>query len=66
VKVGERCERLLDEKIQAVPVKRVQADEMWGFVWKKEKRKKPQDGDITPSDGRAAFSLVLAKGKRGL
>ena len=29
---GERCERLMDRYIQAVPVKDVEADEIWGFV----------------------------------
>ena len=45
VLVGQRCDRLFDEKIQGIEAKRVQADEIWGFVEKKEKRKKPTDGD---------------------
>src|SRR5689334_11683378 len=32
VAAGERCERLLDEKIRNVRVSDVQADEIWGFV----------------------------------
>jgi IS1 family transposase len=42
VTVGEKCERLLDEKIQNVPVKDVQADEVWAYVQMKEKTKKAQ------------------------
>jgi IS1 family transposase len=38
--VGEKCERLLSDKIQGLPVKDVQADEIWGFVGMKEKTKK--------------------------
>lgn len=38
--VGEKCERLLNDKIQGLAVKDVQADEMWGFVGMKEKTKK--------------------------
>jgi len=35
---GDRCERLLESKVQAVPVDNVQCDEIWGFVGCKEKR----------------------------
>lgn len=40
VLAGEKCERLLSERIKGLPVKDVQADEMWGFVGMKEKAKK--------------------------
>jgi transposase-like protein/IS1 family transposase len=33
---GERCERLMDKRIQNLPVKDVEADEMWGFVGMKK------------------------------
>ena len=39
VLTGEHCERLLDERIRNVPVSDVQADEIWGFVYKKEGHK---------------------------
>lgn len=42
VTVGEKCERLMDEKIQGVAVRDVQADEVWAFVQMKEKTKKRQ------------------------
>lgn len=35
--VGEKCERLLNDKIKDVPVRDVQCDEMWGFVGMKNK-----------------------------
>jgi len=35
--VGENCQRLLDSKIKAVPVKDVQLDEIWSFVGAKAK-----------------------------
>jgi transposase-like protein len=38
--VGAKCERLLDERIQEVPVKDVQCDELWAYVAMKEKTKK--------------------------
>lgn len=40
VLAGEKCERLLNERIKGVAVQDVQADEMWGFVGMKEKTKK--------------------------
>src|SRR5687767_8263898 len=32
VLTGEKCERLLNDKIKGLAVRDVQADEMWGFV----------------------------------
>jgi transposase-like protein/IS1 family transposase len=39
VTVGEKCERFLEERIQNVTVKDVQADEIWSYVRMKEKEK---------------------------
>jgi hypothetical protein len=36
---GENCQRLLDAKLVAVPVKDVQLDEIWSFVGCKEKNR---------------------------
>jgi transposase-like protein/IS1 family transposase len=36
---GERAERLLEERIQGIPVTDVQCDEIWAFVGMKEKTK---------------------------
>ena len=58
VKAGQRCERLLEDKIQAVPVKRVQADEMWGYVRMKEKHKKGEDR-FNPTLGDAYIFLGI-------
>src|SRR5882762_9015148 len=38
LRVGENCADLLDSKMQDLPCKIVQADEIWCFVGKKEKR----------------------------
>ena len=40
---GEKFERLLGKKIRNVPVKDVQADEIWSFIGKKEKARQPGD-----------------------
>lgn len=48
---GEKCERLMNDKIKNVPVKDVEADEIWGFVGMKRTTKMhkeivdPQLGD---------------------
>jgi transposase-like protein/IS1 family transposase len=51
VQVGERCEKLLADKIQNLRVKDVQCDELWGFVQKKEAQRRPDE--ITHSVGDA-------------
>src|SRR6266571_643809 len=38
VRVGENCERLLDERMRKLSCRFVQADEIWTYVGKKEKR----------------------------
>ncbi len=40
---GDRCERLLESKLQGVPVANVQCDEMWGFIGGKQKRNVSDD-----------------------
>src|SRR6185369_1436350 len=36
---GERCEKLMEDRIQGLSVKEVQCDEVWGYVGMKEKTK---------------------------
>src|SRR5437879_8586914 len=43
VLAGEKCERIMAQKIVNVPVRDVEFDELWNFVGKKEKRVKPGD-----------------------
>ncbi len=42
---GEHCERLMDRMIHDVPARDVQADEIWSFIGKKEKRVKVDDDE---------------------
>ncbi len=44
---GERCERLMAERIHGLRVKEVQCDEMWGYVGMKEKTKAAKGKDET-------------------
>jgi IS1 family transposase len=43
VLAGEKAERLMGAKLRNVPVRDVQADEIWSFIRKKQKRRKPDD-----------------------
>jgi len=42
---GERCERLMTDRIRGLRVREVQCDEMWGFIGMKEKTKAARGSD---------------------
>lgn len=50
VRVGEGCARLLDRKMRNLPCQRLQLDELWGFIGKKQRHVRPTDapelGDV--------------------
>jgi transposase-like protein len=46
VKAGDRCQTLMVEKIVSLPVQDVQADEIWGFCYKKEKERLDSEKDV--------------------
>jgi IS1 family transposase len=50
VRVGKGCATVLDAKMRDLPCARLEMDEIWGFVGKKEKHVKPTDdpgvGDV--------------------
>jgi len=46
VLAGERCQRLMQERIQNLDVQDVQADEIWGYVGKKEGHKWDHEKDV--------------------
>ncbi|HEY7329368.1 MAG TPA: DDE-type integrase/transposase/recombinase [Gemmataceae bacterium] len=73
LKAGQGCEQLMDERVVAVPVSTIQCDEIWSFVYCKEKlRLKKYDryedvGDCytwTAIDPRSKLLLAYAVGKR--
>ena len=41
VEVGEGCQRIMDEKMRALPCARIQCDEIWSYVRKKQARLMP-------------------------
>src|ERR1700691_1335926 len=49
VKVGQGCTALMDAKMRDLSCKRLEMDEIWGFVGKKESHVKPTDAPGTGS-----------------
>jgi IS1 family transposase len=45
VKIGQGCTALMDEKMRNLPCRRLEMDEIWGFVGKKEKHVQLEDGN---------------------
>ncbi len=71
VLAGEKCERILAEKIQKIQVRDIECDELWSFVGKKQKRVRPDDdqnlGDaytFVAIERHSKLVLNIAMGKR--
>ena len=71
VLAGEKCERIMADKIRNVEVRDVEADEVWSFIGKKEKRVRPEDdqnlGDcytFVAIERHSKLVLNIAMGKR--
>src|SRR6266446_5027628 len=46
VRIGQGCAKVLDQKMRSLDCKRLQLDEIWGFVGKKDKNvKRTEDSD---------------------
>lgn len=56
VQVGEGCERMLEETIQAVPVQDVQADEIWSYIHCKQGTK--ERNKIAVADAGDAYCYI--------
>jgi transposase-like protein/IS1 family transposase len=52
---GERCEKLMEDRINGLAVKDVQCDELWGFVGMKEKTKVKKGSDLDGIGGAWTF-----------
>jgi IS1 family transposase len=71
VLAGEKCERIMAEKIRNVEVRDVECDELWAFIGKKQKRVRPEDdqnlGDayaFVAIERHTKLVLNIALGKR--
>jgi transposase-like protein/IS1 family transposase len=68
---GEKCERIMAERIRNVEVRDVECDEVWSFIAKKQKRVRPEDdpnkGDcytFVAIERHSKLVLNIAMGKR--
>jgi transposase-like protein/IS1 family transposase len=71
VLAGEKCERIMADKIRNVQVRDLECDEVWSFIGKKEKRVRPEDdqnlGDcytFVAIERHSKLVLNVAIGKR--
>jgi transposase-like protein/IS1 family transposase len=71
VLAGEKCNRIMADKIRNVSVRDVEADEVWSFIGKKQKRVRPDDdpnlGDcytFVAIERHSKLVLNIAVGKR--
>src|ERR1700730_19080247 len=46
VLVGDKCERIMAEKVRNVEVCDVECDEVWSYIGKKQKRLRPDDNQL--------------------
>ena len=61
LKAGEKAERLLDRKVRGVRAGNVQADEIWTYVYKKHRSRKPGD---PPEYGDQYVYIAMAAGSK--
>jgi len=61
--VGERCEKLMNERIHGLRVKDVQCDEMWGYIGMKEKTKTRKGEDDTTLGDAYTFVAIERNSK---
>lgn len=71
IMAGEKCEKIMAQKIVNVPVRDVEFDELWNFIGKKQKRVRPEDdqnlGDcytFVAIERHSKLVLNIAMGKR--
>ena len=61
--IGERCEKVMEEQIKDIPLQYVQADEIWGFVGKKEGYKRKEEKNNPHLRDAYTFVGIEAKTK---
>jgi IS1 family transposase len=62
VEVGTGCADIMDEKMRELPCRRVQVDEIWSYVGKKQRQLKPED-DRTRVGDQWTFVAIDAETK---
>ena len=70
VLAGEKCERIMADKIRNVEGRDLECDELWSYIGKKQKRVQPEDSQLSVMltlDGierHTKLMLNIAMGKR--
>ena len=59
VKVGQGCTALMDGKMRNLSCTRLEMDEIWGFIGKKEKRVGPRRARLTETRNRLVMNESL-------
>jgi len=57
VEVGNGCHKMMDERMRELPCRRVQVDEIWSYVQKKQQHLKPGDNRLRVGDQWTFVSL---------
>ena len=50
VRAGHGCERLMNETMRDLPCRRIEVDELWAYVGKKQRRVRPEDDPALVGD----------------
>ena len=61
VEAGKRCERMMGRIIRNVPVKDVQCDEIWGYIFKKEGHKTTEEIETDDTIGDAYTFVAIER-----
>ena len=61
VVAGERCEKMLGQRVRNVPVKDVQCDEIWGYIFKKEGHKTTEESETDNTIGDAYTFVAMER-----
>jgi transposase-like protein len=68
LRVGQACKNIMDEKMRGLPCKRIEIDEIWGFIGSKQKNAKRAGtfGDVwtfiaLDADSKLIPSFVVGK-----
>lgn len=65
VEIGEGCARLMDEEMRELPCRRIEVDEIWAYVGKKQRHMTPLD-DSRRLDPESKLVPAYRVGKRDL
>jgi len=57
IEAGADCAGLMDKRIRELPYRRIQVDEIWSYVGKKQRQPKPEDDRTRVGDQRTFVAI---------